>query len=194
MRPWRAPLACRMPDDNRPRALFLVGFMGAGKTSVGRALAARLKWRFVDLDDRIEAREGRTIREIFDQSGEAAFRKTESAELRTLLKEIDETATVAALGGGAFVQPDNAALLRRVAAPVVFLDAPVETLSERCSPAVGVRPLFRDPQSFRALYEARRPVYMGATIRVDTAGKSVEAVADEIISALGLKPESGELQ
>jgi len=183
-----------MPDDNRPRAVFLVGFMGAGKTSVGRALAARLGWRFLDLDDRIEAREGRTVREIFEQSGEAAFRRSESAELQTLLNEVNGTATVAALGGGAFVQPDNAASLRQLAAPIIFLDAPVETLSERCWSAMEVRPLFRDAQSFRRLYEARRPVYMGATIRVDTAGKSIEAVADEIISTLGLKSESRESQ
>ena len=164
--------------------------MGAGKTSVGRVLAARLGWQFVDLDDRIEAREGRTVREIFEQSGEAAFRKAESEQLRILLGELNRYSTVTALGGGAFIQPDNAASLRQADAPIVFLDAPVEILAERCWSALGVRPLFRDPESFRALHDARRPVYLGATCRVDTAGKSVDAVADEIITTLGLQAES----
>jgi len=183
-----------MPDDNRPRAVFLVGFMGAGKTSVGRVLAARLGWRFIDLDDRIEAREGRTIGEIFEESGEAAFRKVESAELRALMDDLDRTPKVAALGGGAFVQPENAALLRESAAPTVFLDASVDILTERCGPAVGARPLFRDRKSFRALHDARRPAYLGATLRVDTAGKSIDAVADEIITRLGLQVESRDAQ
>jgi shikimate kinase len=168
--------------------------MGAGKTSVGQALAARLKWRFVDLDDRIEAREGRAIRDIFEHSGEPAFRKTESAELQILLKELSASATVAALGGGAFVQPENAAILGAFASPIVFLDAPVETLAERCGSATGGRPLFRDPQSFQELYEARRPAYMSATLRVNTAGKSVKEVADEIISLLRLRTEAKESQ
>lgn len=179
-----------MPDDNRPRAVFLVGFMGAGKTSVGRVLAARLGWRFIDLDDRIEAREGRTVRDIFEQSSEAVFRKAESAELRALIDDLDRTPTVAALGGGAFVQPENTALLHESAAPTVFLDASVEILTDRCEPAVSARPLFRDHESFRALHDARRPVYLGATCRVDTAGKSIDAVADEIITTLGLQAES----
>jgi shikimate kinase len=168
--------------------------MGAGKTCVGRALAERLGWRFVDLDDRIEAREGRTIRHIFEQSGEEAFRKAESAELRALLTELNGSTTVAALGGGAFVQPQNAALLRQTLAPIVFLDAPVEVLTERCWSALGVRPLFRDPESFRALLDARRPAYLGATRRVDTAGKSIEAVAHEIITTLDLQAESRDVQ
>src|SRR5437868_876620 len=183
-----------MPDDNRPRAVFLVGFMGARKTSVGRVLAARLGWRFIDLDDRIEAREGRTVRDIFEQSGEAVFRKAESAELRALIDDLDRTPTIAALGGGAFVQPENAAVLRESAAPTVFLDASVEILTERCEPAVGARPLFRDPKSFRALHYARRPASLGATLRVDTAGKSIDAVADEIVTTPGHQVAPGDAQ
>ena len=183
-----------MPDHNLPRVIFLVGFMGAGKTSVGRVLATTLGWRFIDLDDRIEAREGRKIREIFEQSGEAVFRNAESAELRALLAELNGPATVAALGGGAFVQPENAALLQRSAAPIIFLDATVEVLAERCCSELGVRPLFQDPASFRALHESRRPAYLAATLRVDTTSKSIDAVADEIIARLGLQAKSRDVQ
>src|SRR2546423_14156771 len=88
--------------DTRLRAVILVGFMGAGKTSVGRALGDRLGWRFQDLDDRVRAREGRTVAEIFRESGETEFRRVEHAALRELLAETEVgTPMVLALGGGA---------------------------------------------------------------------------------------------
>ncbi len=184
------PAEFSRPRPAQPRAVFLVGFMGAGKTSVGEALAALLGWRFVDLDERIVQRESRSVPEIFERSGEAAFRRAETAALRELLSELrTEPAAVVALGGGAFVQAENVPLLEASGAPVVFLDAPADVLLERCLPQGGGRPLLRDAESFRSLYEQRRPHYLRAAWRVDTASKPVEVVATEIMSVLGLTAE-----
>lgn len=173
--------------SQRLQAVFLVGFMGAGKTSVGQALARRLGWRFLDLDDRIELREGRSITEIFRDSGEAAFRQAESAALAELLAELENShPTVAALGGGAFVQEDNARRLQATGLPVVFLDASLPELRRRCAVAHAARPLFQEENRFRQLYEARRMRYMAAKLRVDTEAKSVEDVAAEVLSRLAL--------
>src|SRR2546428_2697763 len=90
------------------RTVFLVGFMGAGKSSVGRALSLQLGWPFEDLDERIQAREGRTIEQIFQQSGEAEFRRAEHAALRELIADLGSSPRVVALGGGTFVQTGNA--------------------------------------------------------------------------------------
>ena len=170
-----------MPEKTQPRAVFLLGFMGAGKTSVGRVLAQRLAWPFVDLDHRIEARAASSVVEIFHKEGEAAFRKAERAALEELLEGLEGSGPlVVALGGGAFVQEDNRRLLGRAGAPVIFLDAPAEVLLQRCQTAAATRPLLEDEPSFRALYDARRPHYLRATRRVDTAGKGVEAIAEEI--------------
>lgn len=170
-----------------PQAVVLVGFMGAGKTSVGRELAGRLRWRFVDLDDEIVAAEGRSIAELFDKSGEEAFRAAESRALSALLARPPER-LVLALGGGAFVQAQNADAIRRADLPVIFLDAPVETLRARCAAAGDTRPLFRDEARFRRLYEERRPRYLAATHRVATEASAVKDVAGEIARLLGLEP------
>lgn len=173
-----------------PIAVCLVGFMGAGKTTVGRSLAERMGWRFVDLDDRVEARERRTIAHIFRDSGESAFRQAEAEALLELLAEIGVgTNTVIALGGGAFVQPENANAIRRSGIPVAFLDAPVDELRERCAAKGGVRPLFRNADEFRRLYEDRRRSYMQADLLVSTSAKTVCAVVDELISRLNLGKE-----
>jgi len=171
------------------RAVFLVGFMGAGKTSVGQALAGALGWRFVDLDDRVEARQKRSIADIFRDSGEGAFRRAETEALRGLLDELDhERPTVAALGGGAFVQDENAWLLAEAGDPMVFLDASYEVLHQRCQAMGPARPLFEDESRFRALYETRRPHYLRASLRVDTTNKTIAQVSEEIQHRLQLQP------
>jgi len=161
--------------------------MGAGKTSVGRALSKHLGWRFEDLDDRIQARERRTVPEIFQHSGEAEFRQAERTALRELLVEIESgPPRVAALGGGAFAQDEIASLLAEQKAVTVFLDAPANELWRRCGNDVVERPLRREEPEFRRLYEARRPRYLQASLRVDTDGKTIEQIVREIAGGLSL--------
>lgn len=185
-------------------AVFLVGFMGAGKTSVGRALARQLNWLFEDLDDRITQREGRTIPEIFRDSGEAAFRQAEHAALREVLKDLrGGAARIVALGGGAFAQPQNAALLKQAGVPTVFLDAAVEELWQRCcaqaSKTGAERPLLKDMEQFRKLHRSRHTSYSKALLKIGTADRMIEAIASEIAEKLGLtaipvRTEEGEVE
>ncbi len=176
----------------RNSAVFLVGFMGAGKTSVGRVLGRQLRWAFEDLDDRIREREGRTVAEIFRNSGEVVFRQAEHAALRQAFEELrGGAARIIALGGGAFVQKENAALLKASGLPTVFLDASVDELWQRCctqaSESGTERPLLRNLEQFRKLYEARRENYSAASLVIQTGNRAVEAIAAEIVERLGLK-------
>jgi shikimate kinase len=182
-------------------AVFLVGFMGAGKTSVGRSLGEQLNCEFEDLDDRIERREGRTVAEIFRDSGEPAFRRTERAALQEVLEELRGGGTrIVALGGGAFAQKDNAALLLAAGVPTVFLDAPLEHLWRRCSQQSNrtgaERPLLKSREQFGKLYDARHRSYLKAGLRVQTENRTVVAVAAEIAQTLapGLKLKKPKLK
>lgn len=168
------------------KSVILVGFMGAGKTTAGRLLAERLGWEFCDLDDRICAREGRTVPEIFRDSGEAYFRRVESECLKQVLASLPRSGLVLALGGGAFVQPDNAVAISAVGVPVVFLDATSDELYKRCQPQRGTRPLLVDANQFRQLYESRRAGYMTAGVRVDTTALTPAEVAEQIALRLDL--------
>ena len=173
------------------RAVVLIGFMGAGKSSVGRALGEQLAWTFEDLDERIERRERRKVPEIFRDSGEAEFRRAEHAALKEVLSELRTGAEkILALGGGAFVQKENVRLIEAGGISTVFLDAGVEELWERCRQQAerqGMeRPLLSSLESFRELYEKRRPHYLKASLRQETGGKTVAEIAAEVILALGL--------
>ena len=163
----RVPRSKAKRRKKSAQAVFLVGFMGAGKSSVGRALGQRLDWTFEDLDDRIERREKRTVAEIFRALGEPSFRKAEQAALVEVLKEVRGEARVVALGGGAFVQKENATRLKAAGVPTVFLDAPVEELWQRCRKQAGElgaeRPLLRSMEGFCELYETRRRSYSKAS-------------------------------
>jgi shikimate kinase len=195
-------LSGRGPDMTSRRlekmhAIILVGFMGAGKSTVGRVLAARLGWMFEDLDDRIELREKQTVAEIFGNAGEAEFRRAEHEALKELLEGLSSGAEkVIALGGGAFVQQSNINLLDAADLPTIFLDASVEELLARCqrqSETQAVeRPLLGTPDHFRQLYENRRPHYLRARFRQKTEGKEVQEIVTNVIRALGL-PDSGKL-
>jgi len=165
--------------------------MGAGKTSVGRALGQRLNWVFEDLDDRIVRSEGRSIAEIFREFGEVAFREAEHSALRAVVEGLRTGAPrVIALGGGAFAQKRNLELLRSAGVPTVLLEAPVEELWQRCcrqaSENSTERPLQKSSDQFRALYAARRKSYIKARLKIETAGRSVDAIAAEIAERLGL--------
>ena len=169
--------------------------MGAGKTSVGRALAALLGWAFFDLDHEIELHQNAPIRELFRCLGEPQFREIETEALRRMLHQVSAPAVIA-LGGGAFIQAGNAALLRSSGSQVVFLETPVEQMFERCRPeshasTENLRPLAADPEAFRALYAERLPQYQTADLTVSTAGKTADESAREIAASLHLWANGG---
>ncbi|SRR6266478_3507905 len=162
------------------RRVFLIGFMGAGKTSVGKALAQRLNWEFRDLDRVIEAREHKTVAQIFADSGETGFRKAECAALEDLLANSARGKWIIALGGGAFVQPRNRTALQQSGAITVLLEAPLHELKRRVSADGIARPLAQDEAKFAELFESRRAAYAAAQFRIETTGKRVDEVAAEI--------------
>jgi shikimate kinase len=172
--------------------IALTGFMAAGKSTVGRALALLLHWHFVDLDCEIEARCQLPVHEIFAQHGEARFREWETEALRLVLTRAS-TPTVIALGGGTFVQPENAAALQHRRAHVVFLELALEELLHRCramSERCGQnpRPLAVDGEAFSAIYAQRLPHYRRARLVVQAQGKSAEQLAGEIAAQLQFAP------
>lgn len=159
--------------------VYLVGFMGCGKTTVGRLLAERLGWAFADLDDDIEGGRGTTISEIFATLGEPEFRRIESEALRARVRSIaNGHPMVLALGGGAFVQDENYELVQSHGVSV-WLDCPLERLAQRVACATH-RPLARDPEKFAQLYHARLPFYSRADFRIcvdeDDPAAAVKAV------------------
>ena len=163
--------------------------MAAGKSTVGRALASLLRWSFIDLDFEVECRAGMAIHEIFARNGEAAFRRLESECLHAVLCGVN-AATVIALGGGTFIQADNADALRQRGARVVFLETDLEELIERCRNAAerpqNLRPLAHDEAAFCALYEQRLPRYREAELSIQTHGKAADETARAIALALNL--------
>lgn len=172
------PTAIRGPQSRTP-ILCLAGFMGSGKSTVGARLARQLGWRFVDLDERIEAAAGISIPQFFERHGEPAFRQLEADELRAALGRAVEhqEPTVLALGGGTYAQAGAPEFLRNAGVPVIWLDARIEVLLSRCMTMTG-RPLFRNEASFRALYTQRVASYQLADFRVDSSGEAAAAVAE----------------
>jgi shikimate kinase len=163
----------------RADKVYLVGFMGAGKSTVARALARRLDWKVEDIDERIEREERRDIPTIFRQDGEAYFRARERAALVALLPE---RGVVVASGGGTFTDPANRELMLRDGA-VVWLDAPLATMLARV-PADGRRPLAADRLGMEQLYNQRLGAYRRAHLRVDASRGSVEELVDRIVEWL----------
>ena len=164
----------------RTPGIYLVGFMGSGKTTIGRLLAERLGWSFADLDDEIEAEEKVSIAEIFESRGEEEFRRIETEMLRRHVRVIERgQPAVIALGGGAFAHPASRELAMQHGI-AVWLDCPFEMVQRRVAPTTH-RPLARDPERFAALYEARREVYALADLRIsiecDDPAVAVEAIA-----------------
>ena len=164
----------------RADKLYLVGFMGAGKSTLARALARRLDWKIEDIDERIERRERRDIPSIFRQEGEPYFRVIEREELIALLPQ---RGTVIATGGGTVVDPGNRELMLRDGA-VVWLDASFATILERV-PLDGRRPLAADRLEMERLYNQRLMAYRQAHLRVDAGRGSVEELVDQIVDWLG---------
>jgi shikimate kinase len=166
----------------RTPGIYLVGFMGAGKSTIGRRLAQDLGWTFADLDEDIEAAENRQISAIFEQDGEAVFRRLETEALARRVRRIQAgTPTVLALGGGAFVTEANRDLVKDNGL-TIWLDGPFETLWDRVSRA-SHRPLARERARFEELHLARRSSYALAEYRIDVCDDN-PAVAVEAILEL----------
>lgn len=159
--------------------IYLVGFMGAGKSSVARALGKRLDWKVEDIDTRIERAERRDIPTIFRTDGEPYFRAREREALIGLLPE---RGAVVASGGGTFVDASNRELMLRDGA-VIWLDAPLETVLQRI-PGDGRRPLAADRLGMEQLYNQRLVAYRQAHFRVDAGRGSVEGLVDQIVEWL----------
>jgi shikimate kinase len=165
------------------RRIVITGFMAAGKTSVAKALAARLNCRMIDLDYLISERERRSVPAIIDDEGEARFRAAERRALAVVLEM--KRARVVALGGGTWTLSANRALIAEHSALTVWLDAPFEICWQRITGSEEVRPLARDREMAERLYNERRAVYALAELHIAaTHVKSIEDLAAEIILAL----------
>ena len=170
-------------DNKLKRApgLYLAGFMGSGKTTVGRVLADRLGWDFIDLDSEIESAEGTSIAQLFETRGEEEFRRIETEALKKVMHGVERgMPSVVALGGGSFAQPGNTQLLDGHGISV-WLDCPFETIEQRVRVLDGdTRPLARDSERFRQLYDERRAAYQLASYRID-ADCDVERAVEQIL-------------
>lgn len=164
-----------------PDRIVLVGFMGAGKTTVGKALAKRLRWAFVDLDRRIEERTGTDVPTLFRDRGESAFREEERLAAEDLAAQ---TACVVAAGGGAFAEPDTRAALQ-AGARTVWLQCDPAVLVRRIRPD-GSRPLANNRERMLELLAKREPFYRLADLTVDTSSAGPTQVAQEIAERFGL--------
>ena len=159
--------------------ITLTGFMGSGKTTVGKVLADFLGCPFYDLDDLVVKKAGKTIPEIFAQDGEPAFRQLEARLLRQTVEKYGENTAVLSLGGGAVTTPASATLLNEKTV-CIYLRATLETLLQRLEGQTAGRPLADD--ALAARLAEREPLYeKTAHVIVDTDGLSPEEVADEII-------------
>jgi shikimate kinase len=165
------------------KRLVLTGFMGAGKSTVGRLLAARLGWKFLDLDDHLEARAGSTIPEIFATQGEPRFRRLESSALASALRLEN---TILALGGGVPESLTNRLLLEQTPGTfTIFLDAPFPTLFDRCVLQDVTRPVLNDPEAAEARFALRHPLYSRlADLTVPTADLTPESTVAAVLAAL----------
>jgi shikimate kinase len=159
-----------------PERIYLIGFMGAGKSTVGRRLAKKLGWTFIDLDEEIESRERRTIADIFREHGEPHFRNLE----RLCLKDVSALSkTVVALGGGTFIDPANRDLAEKTGL-TVWLKVSFAKVVHRVR-IDGTRPKFTDKEQTERLYQTREPFYSLARVHISTDEGTPEAAVDQII-------------
>ena len=182
-----------MPQTERtsaatPRRIVLTGFMGSGKTTVGRLLARRLGWSFVDADDAIEAEAGCTIPELFRRHGETAFRERERA---TIARLADGDGLILALGGGAIEDAATRSLLLN--APdtlLVHLEVELATTLARCRDTEHLRPVLADQTNLASRYERRLPLYRTAHVSIAADAMTPLEVVEAIVRAAGLGREA----
>jgi shikimate kinase len=185
-----APSPAQPGTHNPLPPIFLIGFMGCGKTTVGSALASRIGGRFVDLDERIITEAGCPIPEIFQAEGEEGFRRREHAILRDLCRRLEsergtpigDIPTVIALGGGAFAQTINRDVIAATGVSI-WLDAPFDLLLSRLVGGFN-RPLFRNAAQAQKLFNERRPLYALADHRVEVRDQRPELLAAEILNVI----------
>lgn len=174
---WTSP-----PPFSLPRTVALVGLMGAGKSAIGKRLAARLDLPFVDADDEIEHAAGCTIDEFFEKYGEADFR---AGERRVIARLLDEPPHVLSTGGGAYMDVETRALMRAKAL-TVWLRADLDVLYDRVRRRTH-RPLLRqgDPKEILGrLMTQRYPIYAEADIVVDSTAQPADRTTEQVIDAL----------
>ena len=188
----KADLTSLVQSESRPaippRRIVLTGFMGSGKTTVGPLVAARLGWRFVDLDDVIESEAGATIAELFTRHGERNFRDREHS---TFARLASEEALVLALGGGAIERTETRDLL--LTAPgtlLVHLEVELATTLVRCQGTEHTRPVLADQANLAARYQRRLPLYRAAHVSIHVDTLTPGQVADAILQAGSLSEAS----
>jgi shikimate kinase len=176
-------------EAHAPRRIVLTGFMGSGKSTVGPILAARLGWKFVDVDDVIEADAGVSIAEIFARDGEAAFRDLEHA---TIVRLAATSELVLALGGGAIEREATRDLL--LTAPgtlLVHLEVELVTTIARCGGTESTRPVLADQANLQRRYQRRLPLYRTAHVSIPVDTLSPSQVADAVVHASGIPLKRG---
>lgn len=167
-----------MRKERRGR-VYLVGFMGSGKSSVGAHLAREIGYRFIDLDQEIESNRGLPIHAIFEQDGEPEFRRLESHALRLCG---EQQGVVVATGGGTLTRRENLEFIQRTGVSI-WLDAPLGVMLERCADGER-RPLLSTPERMAALLAERLGGYRGADLRADSSDAPPEAIARHIATQL----------
>ena len=169
------------------KRLVLTGFMGAGKSTIGRLLASRLSWNFLDLDTHLEHRTGTTIPQLFRDHGEARFRRLESTALASAL---GHTNTILALGGGTPEDLTNRLLLEQTPGTfTIFLDAPFPTLFDRCMLQDIARPVLEDPAAAQLRFARRHPLYTRISrLTIDTASLTPDQTVEAILAGLHQTP------
>lgn len=176
-----------MSNIQNIRRIILTGFMGAGKSTTGKRLAAELGWTFLDVDAFLEEKHGKTIASLFEQHGEDGFRRFESSAIARLL---GSDKVVIALGGGAPEILTNRLLLEQTPGSlVVFLEAPFGELFDRCmmQPGAAVRPVLANPEAAAKRFEQRLPFYKRiARVTIHTAGKTPDETVQELLAKVHL--------
>jgi shikimate kinase len=166
-----------------PRRIILTGFMGSGKTTVGPLVAARLGWRFVDVDDVIEAEAGAKITELFARHGEPAFRDREHA---TIARLAAGDALVLALGGGAIERSETRDLLLNAPGTLlIHLEIELATTLVRCSGTENTRPILADQANLAGRYKRRLPLYRTAHVSIRVDELTPQQVAEAILREAG---------